>query len=107
MHTNNASHAKTGKGTHAGHHKAIEQTAAKAPPLADTRATETQDGIDQMSDILNDVADTLAENGKQMAEAYRRFSEFGLSQVRKSPAASLLMAAVVGYGLGKLFDSRT
>ena len=83
-----------------------DQAADKAQPVIDRLASSAHDGLDKVSDTIDDVSGSLAERSKQMGKAYKRFTETGRSYVRSSPALSLLMAAAAGSGLPKLFCSR-
>ena len=94
--------AQVSKPTRADLHGAINQTAEKAQPLIDHLATSAHQGVDKMSDTIDEVSGTLATGSKKLAAA----CETGRDYVRRTPVVSLLVAAAVGYGLSKLRSSR-
>ena len=106
MDTNDNAITQAGKDTRANLHEAIDKAADKAQPLVDGLAASAHDGINKMSDTLNEVSRPRAESSKQVGVAYKRFTETSREYVRSKPAVSLLVAATVGYGLSKLFGSR-
>lgn len=97
---------KVAKDTRQDIHSAIDKVAEKVPPLADRVATSAHDGVDYAGDKIESVSGTVAERGKQLGAAYNRFADTGRGYVRSSPAVSLLVAAVAGYGLSKLLGAR-
>lgn len=105
MDTLDNSITQAGKDTRANLHGVIDKAADKAQPLVDGLAASAHDGLNKMSDTINEVSRPLTESSKQMGVAYKRFTETGREYVRSKPAVSLLVAATVGYGLSKLFGS--
>jgi hypothetical protein len=55
---------------------------------------------------MDEVAAQLDDKTRQLGEAYRRFADTGRDVVRHSPATSVLVALVAGYGLSKLLSGR-
>jgi len=106
MDTNDNSITQAGNDARANLHGAIDKAADKTQPLVDGLAASAHEGINKMSDTLNEVSRPLAESSKQVGVAYKRLTETGCEYVRNRPGVSLLVAATVGFGLSKLLGSR-
>jgi ElaB/YqjD/DUF883 family membrane-anchored ribosome-binding protein len=96
-----------GKDLRADAHAAIDKVADKVPPTTDRLATSAHNGVDKVADTVESTSDRLAARGKQVAETYTKLAEQSRSHVRTSPMISVLIAAAAGYGISKLFSSRS
>jgi ElaB/YqjD/DUF883 family membrane-anchored ribosome-binding protein len=102
--------AAVSKDTRADLRDALDTAADKVQPAADKVASTARAGIARAGDAIDDAAVALTAGGKQVLAAYDRYAKPGAAyvgeQVRKHPAKSLAVAAVVGYGLSKLLSAR-
>ena len=69
-------------------------------------STSVADSVKSVSGSVESVSERVAARSKQVTEGYKKLAETGRSQVRASPAISVLIAAAAGYGISKLLNSR-
>lgn len=96
-----------GKDLRADAHATIDKVAEKIPPATERLATQAHTGVDKVADTAESASERLAVRGKQAVETYKQLTESSRNHVRANPVISVLVAAAAGYGISKLFGSRS